>query len=95
MGIVAIAVAACSHKTATETSASTEKTSSASVTYEQYMEGKKVYQQYCGKCHGLKSPGDYTAERWVKLIDKMAGRAKIDENQKEQIYRYVSVNAAI
>ncbi len=94
IAMIALTIAACTHKTATVVSEVATKTSNANVTQAQFEEGKKVYEQYCGKCHALKSPGDFTADRWVKLIDRMAGRARIDEAQKQQIYNYVSVNAA-
>jgi cytochrome c5 len=94
---ISLIVFACSHKTTTRTSATIAemKTSSATVSHEQFMEGKITYEANCARCHALKEPSNYTADEWTKWIDKMAPRAKISEEQKQQIFNYVSVNAKV
>ncbi len=55
--------------------------------------GKIVYEAKCGKCHGLKDPEKYTQERWVGLVNWMAPRAKVMDEEKTQVLAYVQHNA--
>lgn len=82
-------VFACSHKTAS----TIEKTSSTTVTHEQYLEGKMVFEANCQKCHKLRKPESHTVKQWVKWLDKMAPKAKLSPEQKQQVFNFVSVNA--
>lgn len=85
-------VFACSHKTTSSASSSVEKTQSATVSHAQYLEGKAVYETNCAKCHKLKDPHNYTSEEWGKWVDKMAPKAKLTDEQKQQVYNFGSVN---
>ena len=51
--------------------------------------GKIVYEAKCGKCHGLKEPVKYTQERWVGIVNWMAPRAKVMDEEKTQVVAYV------
>ena len=51
--------------------------------------GKLVFESNCGRCHELKMPPTYNAEKWVKIIDWMAPKAKLDATQKENVLAYV------
>lgn len=55
--------------------------------------GKETYKAKCGRCHNLKDPEDYTASRWVKIIDWMAPKAKLNAAEKENVLAYVSFYA--
>ena len=55
--------------------------------------GKTVYEAKCSKCHGLKDPAKYTQERWVGLVNWMAPRAKVVDDEKAQILAHVQHNA--
>ncbi len=55
--------------------------------------GKETYKAKCGRCHNLKDPENYTALRWVKIIDWMAPKAKLDASEKENVLAYVSFYA--
>ncbi len=55
--------------------------------------GKETYKAKCGRCHNLKDPEDYTATRWVKIIDWMAPKAKLEAVEKENVLAYVSFYA--
>jgi hypothetical protein len=55
--------------------------------------GQKVFESSCGRCHELKPPANYTQERWVKLVDWMAPKAKLTDKEKEQCLAYVQYNA--
>jgi cytochrome c5 len=57
------------------------------------VEGKGVYEIKCSRCHDLKAPENYNAEKWVKIIDWMGPRAKLDGTEKEAVLAYVSFYA--
>jgi cytochrome c5 len=52
-------------------------------------EGKRHYEENCGKCHGLKKPGNYTESEWRKDVARMAPKANIDKNKEDLILQYV------
>ena len=91
--IISLLVFACSHKTATIVTTTVAKTSSATVTNEQYADGDKIFKMKCGRCHALKNPGKYTLQEWTKWLDKMAPKARLNDDQKAQVFNFVSVNA--
>jgi mono/diheme cytochrome c family protein len=101
-----IAAAACSHKTSpaatTTTTTNTGTTASAPApeaagsraTANATVEaGHTVYTAKCGRCHGLKDPGNYTAERWEPILKAMAPKAKLSEEETAQVRAYVQANA--
>jgi cytochrome c len=55
--------------------------------------GQQIYNNKCGRCHGLKRTEDYTAERWVGIMHDMAFRARLDSVEKSNVLAYVQANA--
>ncbi|MEO6071232.1 MAG: hypothetical protein ABIN57_12365 [Chitinophagaceae bacterium] len=55
--------------------------------------GHSLFSAKCGKCHGLKDPTKYTAGAWDVIMDKMARKAKLNDEQKVQVTAYVKANA--
>jgi cytochrome c5 len=55
--------------------------------------GETLYNQNCGKCHVLHKANEYTAPRWLRIIDKMAPKAHLSETQKTQVVAFVKANA--
>jgi mono/diheme cytochrome c family protein len=55
--------------------------------------GQNTFNAKCGRCHGLKTPGDFTAERWVGIMDAMAPKAHLTDIEKANVYAYVKANA--
>ena len=47
------------------------------------MLGQSTFNVKCGKCHGLKVTTDYTADRWVSIMQVMATKAQLTETEKE------------
>jgi cytochrome c5 len=56
-------------------------------------DGKATFESKCGRCHALKSPADYDATRWVKLVDWMAPKAQLNDTEKANVIAYVQANA--
>lgn len=57
------------------------------------VEGKKIFEIKCSRCHELIEPANYNADKWIKIVDWMGPRAKIDATEKESILAYVSFYA--
>jgi mono/diheme cytochrome c family protein len=55
--------------------------------------GHVVYTTKCTKCHGLKTVGDYTADRWTGILKSMIPKAKLDDTESGQVTAYVMANA--
>ena len=57
-------------------------------------QGKTLFQQNCGKCHGLKDPKEYNEDQWNKIVPPMVKKVNknglvLDEKAQKQILRYV------
>ena len=57
-------------------------------------EGKTLYTDNCGKCHGLKKPTSLNEEGWRKIVPPMAKKAKINAEQEDKILKYVVTMSA-
>ncbi|RYD89712.1 MAG: hypothetical protein EOP50_17130 [Sphingobacteriales bacterium] len=55
--------------------------------------GHQVYTAKCGRCHALKEPSHYTAERWVPILQSMAPKAKLNDEETANVMAYVQANA--
>ena len=52
-------------------------------------QGRTIYIAKCSGCHTLRLPSVYAEERWPAILDKMQKRAKITDEQKEEILHFV------
>ena len=55
--------------------------------------GQTIYNEKCNRCHGLKVVSDYTADRWVSIMQVMAPKARLTEVEKANVLVYVKANA--
>ena len=73
-----------SNKTNIETNTSNTETASA---------GQTIYTSRCGRCHGLKKPENYTQQRWENILKKMIPKAKLNDDEANQVTAYVMEHA--
>lgn len=73
-----------SKKTVAETVKAPEKVLSPELA-----EGKVLYENNCGKCHGLYNPSDFTKEQWVPIVNRMQRKAKITDAQRDLVFNYL------
>lgn len=64
-------------------------------------EGKMLFEQNCGKCHGLKDPTKRSEEKWNKVVPRMvqkvnkkAGKEELDAREQLLILQYVVTMSA-
>lgn len=80
-------VAACAKKTTPATSAKTEVEPAATAL------GKSIYEAKCNQCHGLPPADAFTVQKWTKVIDWMAPKAKLKNDEKAEVMAYVHAHA--
>lgn len=56
--------------------------------------GKSLFEQNCGKCHGLKNPVSRNEEEWRKVVPRMVGKINkkkevLDSKSQEDILKYL------
>lgn len=86
------ALASCSKPAAiviTQADSERAKTINPTATTELLLEGQKLYDQHCLKCHQF-HPTKFGAKTWKKYMPEMASLAKIDQITSDKILLYVS-----
>lgn len=58
-------------------------------TAEQLAQGKTVFENSCNRCHELPNPTDHSAQDWVGIMNSMAPKAKLTEEQHQMVYDYI------
>ena len=57
------------------------------ITYDEAMQGYKLYTRSCANCHRLHNPKEYTGTRWNKILPEMFEKAKISKEDQQQLIR--------
>jgi len=58
-------------------------------TAEQIAQGKTIFENSCGRCHKLPDPTAHTSVQWVGIMNSMAPKAKLTDEQHQWVYDYV------
>lgn len=64
--------------------------SNDAVIQKQLLSGRKLYVNHCGSCHNLHLPKEYNAATWKIQLDEMQQKAKINDDEKQLIYQYLT-----
>lgn len=51
--------------------------------------GKTIFENSCGRCHDLPNPTVHSAQDWVGIMNSMAPKAKLNDEQHALVYDYV------
>lgn len=51
--------------------------------------GKTIYDNSCNRCHELPNPTAHSAQDWVGIMNSMAPKAKLNDEQHALVYDYV------
>ena len=54
--------------------------------------GKTIYTGKCSRCHDMKEPSAYAAEKWPSILKAMIPKAKLNTDQANQLTAYVMAN---
>jgi cytochrome c5 len=61
----------------------------ATATLAQLQQGRTLYVNSCGNCHGLPSPDSYSASNWNGILSNMAPRAGLTSAEETLVAKYV------
>lgn len=96
--LAVLILSACSAKLLTPTQADAEKAEPKypGTTLAQLTEGKQLYENHCGNCHGYKNITKGSDEKWKQVVPRMvtkvnkdAGTPVLDETKQNLILKYV------
>ena len=62
----------------------------ANATLAELQQGRTLYSNNCGSCHGLYMPEDYTPAQWKSVLSGMAPRTSMSASQVLLVTKYVS-----
>ncbi|UZT96156.1 cytochrome c [Chryseobacterium fluminis] len=82
--LAAVALLSCTPKASTAASPVL-----AVSTAEQIAQGKTIFENSCGRCHKLPDPAKHTPVQWVGIMNSMAPKAKLTDEQHQWVYDYV------
>ncbi len=83
--LAALFITSCTPKSTATTSAPAAATSTA----EQMAQGKTIFDNACGKCHKLPDPNKFTSVEWVGIMNRMAPKARLSDEQHQWVYDYI------
>lgn len=66
-----------------------EAPKSSTSTTEQIAQGKTIFETACKRCHDLPEPTKFTSVQWVGIMNSMAPKAKLTDEQHQWVYDYV------
>ncbi|MBV8325939.1 cytochrome C [Chryseobacterium sp.] len=81
----AVLLVSCTPKASTATAAAGSSTSTA----EEIAQGKTIFESSCGRCHKLPDPTSHNATQWVGIMNAMAPKAKLTDDQHKWVYDYI------
>ncbi|KQT22137.1 cytochrome C [Chryseobacterium sp. Leaf404] len=83
----ALLITSCTPKS---TAVATADTPAVKVsTAEQIAQGKTIFENSCKKCHGLPKPDEFTSVQWVGIMNSMAPKARLNDEQHQWVYDYI------
>lgn len=90
IALLFVASVACTTQLYTPSEKNVNKIEQASLV--ELQQGHDLYLGKCGKCHKLHKPGSHSKDEWVKILEKMAPKAKLDTDQANLVFKYVVNN---
>ena len=98
LAILSIIVFACHRRTVAASddiiiSNKTEITKSKATTTAGITAGQTIYNSRCGRCHRLKTVQDFTAQQWNNILKSMVPKARLNQDEAEQLTAYVMDHA--
>lgn len=61
----------------------------AGATLAELQQGRILFENSCGACHGLYSPDTYSASNWKSILSIMAPRAGLSQTNTNLVIKYV------
>lgn len=61
----------------------------AKTSAQQLAQGKTIFENACKRCHDLPNPTAHTSVQWVGIMNSMAPKAKLNDEQHQWVYDYI------
>ena len=93
--MIAVAILiGCSKDSSLKTNSSslyvpTSSDTTTNATLPELQQGRALYINNCGACHGLYSPDTYSASNWKSIISIMGGRTSMTSSEITLVTKYV------
>ena len=55
-------------------------------------QGKVIFDNSCGKCHDLPDPKSHNDDEWIGIVNIMAKKSKLTDEQGTLVYEYITAN---
>lgn len=68
----------------------TQDDATANATLQELQEGRQLYIDNCGRCHGLHNPDEYTPSQWSSILSSMVPRTSLSSSQADLVKAYVT-----
>jgi mono/diheme cytochrome c family protein len=62
----------------------------ATATLAELQQGRTLYVDNCGRCHGLYSPDNYSAAQWKSILNNMAPNTSLSASDILLVTKYVT-----
>jgi hypothetical protein len=88
---VLLAISGCT-KNGSDTSSLYTPTSAnvtANATLQELQQGRVLYINNCGQCHGLVSPDSYTTSQWKSILPTMTTKTNLSVTDVQLLTKYV------
>src|SRR5690349_4821003 len=93
LSLICVAMMACHKKAVPEISSRTDFPPPPKSSVQSFPEnspeaiaaGKIIFETRCNRCHDLKTPEGYTAQRWTAILLTMGPRARLNDEQVKQV----------
>ncbi len=94
VGIISVGillfVSSCKQTTVTTDALYIPVPADATATLADLQQGRTIYANSCGQCHGLYSPDSYSASNWKSILLNMAPKSGLTAAQTALVSKYVS-----
>ncbi|WP_284651244.1 c-type cytochrome [Flavobacterium terrisoli] len=88
IAVLAVTIYSCASKSSVPVAETPKKVELTA----ELAEAKSLYENSCARCHQLYSPKDFSAEQWKPIVLRMAPKARLNEEQGQKIYNYLTMN---
>jgi mono/diheme cytochrome c family protein len=68
----------------------TSSDATSNATLAELQQGRALYIDNCGSCHGLYSPDDFSASRWGNIMSDMAPQTSMSASETALVKKYVT-----
>jgi len=62
----------------------------SNATLDELTQGRSLYIDNCGRCHGLYTPESFSSSQWKSIMNQMAPKTRLTSSEITLVSKYVS-----